>query len=94
MIKTPKIEDFKVEVNGKQYDILVHRTENEKSCVDNFSTYIDGEKYFFQAKAESELYTDLCSIMGSDANKELANILTSELKAEIQQYLQNKQMLP
>jgi len=88
MLKTPKIKDFKVETNGKLYDILVHRTEEEKTCADNFSTYIDGEEYIFQAEVTSELYTDLCGIMGLDANEELANILIGELKAEIQQYLQ------
>lgn len=53
------MDDFKVEVDGKEYEIKTHRKDLGNTVEHSFSTVIDGKEMELKAKMTSEVISSL-----------------------------------
>lgn len=82
-----------VEIEGVEYPIISESEKIGKINTMRFKTIINGEEYKLEAKYSSEMVNDLRVICGLNAEEELRNILTHELKHEIYRIILNLKLL-
>ena len=77
-------EQFDIKVNNEDYTVIrVLEDRNDKNETYSFKTIINGNEVKLSAQLQSEVINDIYAQRGSDAVRELTDILLTEFQLEI-----------